>query len=209
MLVPPTDEGFPELIDALEIPAGRFETWYANFPAANMPTCWTGSADDYRTLDAHIEKGPSAGLDPGASELQLVYIPPCALMNGANGDTIPETTGIEDLRPSRLAYPSFYTPAVHTNPAAVESVLYDLIKHAATTWGIRTFGVWNEPDGIFPMDPLTYLGYYTLSNRALRRVEDETGLELRIGGPTSSFDNAVLIETLLDHVIRNELTSMR
>lgn len=186
----------PSLGSAIGLHSGRYALYPADYGNANMPeACWTDSASDWSKVDSELGTAIGLGMDPAKLEVQLVYISPCL-------SPIGNLTGVDALS----AYPSVAAAAIEANPGGVRQQIYQQIGYLAQRWGVRIFGAWNEPNGIFPLAESVYNDYYALVDSALRQVEAEQHVRLFIAGPeTSGIEDGYFIPPFLDFVGQNHL----
>lgn len=187
------DDTPDSIAEALAPPVARYATHPHNFGNRNMPLCW--SEDDphrFAIVDQELRRAAGFGIDPARIHVQLIYIPP--------------PTCFVPAAEQRAQYASISAATILLEPERVKDMLHDQITHLALVNGIRMFGVWNEPDGIFPMAPDAYNAFFHMVHDQLRRVESENpGLRLRIAGPESSHPDELYIGRFLDYVVANGL----
>lgn len=95
-----------------------------------------------------------------------------------------------------------------SDPAAWEQLVYDLVKALATADAPATvFEAWNEPDvPVFWQDlPTAWVDVAERSARAVARVERDTGVDLRFGGPAMAIPEPVYLATFLERFRKPDL----
>ena len=100
------------------------------------------------------------------------------------------------------SYPGYHVEERFCPPrdlGAWRAVVQEGAVHAATTWGVRDFEVWNEPDnpGFWRGSLADYLDLYEASARGVQDAATLTGLPLRVGGPATWFADAAWIQPTL------------
>jgi hypothetical protein len=97
--------------------------------------------------------------------------------------------------------PSFSPP----DPVRWAALVKQMAGHEIAA-GVRTFEVWNEPDGFFWTGTLAeYLRLYEETAAAIGEAAGALGVTVRVGGPALTFPDWPWIEALLDDADRSHL----
>lgn len=138
---------------------------------------------DPTSLDARVQEDLAMG---GQPELIVDYSPPCMTSNPLHETLDPPDSG--GYAPWR---------------SLVEQVAY----HEMTTYGVRIFEVWNEPDGTFWHGTIAdYLAMYKATAAAVSEAASRAGMsDVLIGGPALLFSDPTWLEPFLAYVDANHL----
>jgi hypothetical protein len=124
--------------------------------------CATGSFDP-AVLDRRVALARQAGAAP---ELLIDYTPPC-LAGGARPGT----------------NPAYTPPDVGANRQTWDEIVASMASHEISL-GVRTFEVWNEPDGFFwTGDQRAYLDLYQDTSQVLETQAARAHVRIEVGGP--------------------------
>jgi xylan 1,4-beta-xylosidase len=148
--------------------------------------CHTGAWDP-AGLDTRVELAREEGAQP----LVIVdYSPACLATGTVPGDT-----------------PADYPPDLGADQARWDALVYDMAYHEITAWGVRSFEVWNEPDGTFWRGGLAgYLHLYQDTVTTLEKAAAAAGhSRIEVGGPALTFPDSSWIEPFLDFVAAGRL----
>ena len=162
---------------SIGVPHIRIDTWFdlSGVDCVNPP--------DFGALDARVANVRAAGAEP----LVIIdYMPACL-----SRYTGPRLGGEPD--------PTRQPPASYD---AFEALVYATVRHLARDLAVRWFEAWNEPDfpQFFQGTLLDYLDVYDRIEKAVRRVEQEESVELRLGGPATLFPDPLWIPAFIAHV---------
>ena len=124
--------------------------------------CATGRFDP-ALLDRRVALARQAGATP---ELLIDYTPPC-LAGGARPGTDPAYT----------------PPDVGANRQTWDRIVASMASHEIGR-GVRTFEIWNEPDGLFwTGDRNAYLDLYQDTAQVLESEASRAHVRIEVGGP--------------------------
>jgi hypothetical protein len=125
--------------------------------------CATGAWDP-SFLDSQVALDRQAGAEP---ELIVDYSPPCLTA---------DPTGPN---------PSYSPPDLGANAPRWSALVYQMARHEIADEGVRTFEVWNEPDGFFfwTGTMAQYLDLYAQTAGALEQAARDVHARIEVGGP--------------------------
>jgi len=162
---------------SIGVPHVRIDTWFdqSGVDCVHPP--------DFTALDQRVANVRAAGAEP----LVIIdYMPACL-----SRYTGPVFAGEPD--------PTRQPPADYD---AWEALVYAAVRHLVRDLGVRWFEAWNEPDfpQFFQGTILDYLDIFDRIEHAVRRVENEESVPLRLGGPATLFPDPVWMAVFLAHV---------
>ncbi|HZT64695.1 MAG TPA: hypothetical protein VFA11_02795 [Acidimicrobiales bacterium] len=144
--------------------------------------CATGTWDP-TVADQRVQQDLAMGTEP---EMIIDYSPPCMTSNPLH-ETLdpPDANG--------------YAPWANL----VEQAAF----HEITTYGVRVFEVWNEPDGTFWHGTIAdYLAMYQATAAAVEKAAARAGVTgVAVGGPALLFADPAWLEPFLAYVSANHL----